>query len=222
MERKPSGRRKVKLEEEMLEIKQGLLLTIVVCRKCSGCRKVKVVDDRRGGIVAQLGDCPGCGASTGDQLSPMDDTSPPSNKVISAAKASTEKDHEKPPPESKIAPSAKTVTFQRPPSPPGPPEPIVCRVCKLDPCIFTRLESDILAHDTAVNTVNNLPSDPMGGVVRNRMRRNRAYHFCAYRLYGYLGSGNRKKFPRCIEEGVRCLFPAYNGLHVGYQDARTG
>ena len=73
---KPPQRRKVKLEEEMMEIKQGLLLTVVICRICKGHRRVKVVNNRRGGIVAQLGDCPDCGASSGDQLSPMDDMSP--------------------------------------------------------------------------------------------------------------------------------------------------
>ena len=217
----PGGRRpsRNKLEEEMREVKQGLLLTIVVCRVCNGDRRIRVIDNRQGGIVAQLGECPKCGTGGGNHLSPLDNNAAPADdKTEENAKGSTDgEDKRKPRATMDGSKTSSTVTFQRSPSPPGPPEPLICRSCRMDPCIFTRLQHDIMLHDSAINTVQNQPSYPMAGVVRNRQRRHRAFRYATYRLYGYLGKNNRKRMPRCIEDGIRSLYPAYNGLHVGYK-----
>ena len=212
---------KKRLEEEMLEIKQGLLLTIVICHVCQSDRRIRVMDNRRGGIVAQLGMCPKCGAGSDDQLAPLANDPPSEDDAAKESSEPEELDDKKKPAAMKGGSRLPSVvTFQQSPSPPGPPEPIICKYCKMDPCIFTRLQYDIMDRDTKINKVNNLPSHPMGGVVRNRERRHRAFKYAAYTLYGFLGKGIRKKMPQCIEEGIRCLYPAYDGLHVGYKDNR--
>ena len=212
--------KKRKLEEEMLEVKQGLLLTVVVCRMCNGERRLHVVDNRRGGIVAQLCQCPQCGAGGDNRLMPVD--------VDNVPLPLSQESHQGPCPSSQNEkkPSANTtsdkppsiVTFERAPSPPEPPEEhsISCRFCRMEPCIFVQLEHDILKHDTAINTVNGKPTLSMPGIVENRERREAAYRYVSCRLYGYVGRADHKKMPRCVEEGIRSLFPAFNGLHVSH------
>ena len=83
--------------------------------------------------------------------------------------------------------------------------------------VVVSLYASFLKHDTAINITNGQPSHSMAGVVENRERRETALRYVSYRLYGFLSKANRTKMPRCIDEGVRALFPAYNGLHVGNQ-----
>ena len=189
----------------MLEIKQALLLTIVYCRLCRGERRIHVFDNKRGGIVAQLGECERCGAGSDQQLSPVDNNLP--------TRFGDPNDDRKPAPTFDGSRPPSVVTFQRSPSPPAPPEPVICRSCRMDPCFFTRLEPEIIQHDTAVNNSLGRPTVPMAGVVQNRERRTRAFRFVSYRMLEELGPGRRRKMPSCIDEGVRCLFPAYVGLH---------
>ena len=205
----------------MLEVKQGLLLTIVVCRNCNGDRHMQVVDNRRGGIVAQLLQCPQCGTGGNNKLYPVDlDNVPLPLSQESQTVPITFPDNDKKlpaDPSGNRPPSV--VSFRRSPSPPEPPESSkhsICKACYMEPCIFTQLEHDILKHDTAINTVNGLPDHSMLGIVENRERRQTALRYVSYRLYGYMARPDHKKMPRCIGEGIRCLFPTYNSLHVGY------
>lgn len=61
--------------------------------------------------------------------------------------------------------------------------------------------------------------------VLNRLRdENKSARWHAFRSYseakhGYLGKGNRKPHPACIEKGVRAVFPDPDGQYVGFRPA---
>jgi hypothetical protein len=56
--------------------------------------------------------------------------------------------------------------------------------------------------------------DAKDGVAYNSGRRKRAYQHAAFVLWE--GISYRKPHYRCVEDGVRSLFPPFNGKVMGY------
>ena len=74
-----------------------------------------------------------------------------------------------------------------------------CYYCERDPCIITELDDmlkEILMEYREEKT--------------NRQIRYIMYTECIRYLYGYLGKGNRRKVPKCLEERIHSLLPDKN------------
>ena len=94
--------------------------------------------------------------------------------------------------------------------------PSHCIHCDDDPCLWLQLEPAILDNDRVYNSEDiageALANEP------NRARRKRAFRLASQMINGHLGNGIRKKHMRCIEDGVRSLFPAVDGKHMGFKE----
>ena len=51
----------------------------------------------------------------------------------------------------------------------------------------------------------------------NNEKRKAAYRFVICEIYGYLGRGVRKDLPKCVLDGVRCLYPDKNAKYMGFR-----
>ena len=84
--------------------------------------------------------------------------------------------------------------------------------CMRAPCVFLQHAHDDDCLPWAIDAIDN-------GFAPNEVR------FHLYREYtrlywGYLGRGNRRELPKCVEKIIKQLFPNTNGeAHVGFQEA---
>ncbi len=88
-----------------------------------------------------------------------------------------------------------------------------CILCDEDPCAFVQIELRLTENDDIYYDKEEFAKDP---VACNRARRNRAYKYAAYILWERLGY--RRPHYKCVETGVRSLYPPFNGKITGFKE----
>jgi hypothetical protein len=53
----------------------------------------------------------------------------------------------------------------------------------------------------------------------NKERRFLAYKHMIFALFGHLGTGQRRKLPDCLLDGMREIWPEHSGEYTGFQKA---
>ena len=51
----------------------------------------------------------------------------------------------------------------------------------------------------------------------NNLVRKAGYKYATRLIFGNLSSGERKKLPQCVEDGVRSRYPSEDGQFMGYK-----
>ena len=87
-----------------------------------------------------------------------------------------------------------------------------CIHCDEDPCLFIQIESRLWENDEIYYDKGDYDKDP---AAYNSGRRKRAYQYAAFVLWE--GINYRKPHYRCVEDGVRALFPPVDGKIMGYK-----
>jgi hypothetical protein len=90
--------------------------------------------------------------------------------------------------------------------------PDLCIHCDEEPCAFIQIESRLCENDTIYYDEGEYNKDP---VAYNSTRHKRAYQYAAYILWE--GINYRKPHYSCVENGVRALFPPFDGKIMGYK-----
>jgi hypothetical protein len=88
-----------------------------------------------------------------------------------------------------------------------------CIFCDEDPCAFVQIESRLGENDDIYYDADEFEKDP---VACNRARRNRAYKYAAYILWERVGY--RRQHYKCVENGVRSLYPPFDGKITGFKE----
>jgi hypothetical protein len=88
-----------------------------------------------------------------------------------------------------------------------------CIHCDEDMCVFITIESDIGQNDAIYFDKEEFAKDP---VSYNSARRKRAYKYAAFILWE--GINYRRQHYKCVEDGVRALFPPLDGKTMGYKE----
>jgi hypothetical protein len=91
-----------------------------------------------------------------------------------------------------------------------PADDWLCPACENSPCEFLQAQQELEA------VVGNM--DPLAS---QKAKRYHAYQFMTRRLHGQLGRQNRVPLPCCCQQGIVALFPAKDGVYVGYQEAKA-
>ena len=91
--------------------------------------------------------------------------------------------------------------------------PSHCIFCDEDPCAFVQIESRLGEHDDIYYDAEEFGKNP---VACNRARRNRAYKYAAFILWERLGY--RRPHYKCVENGVRSLYPPLDGKITGFKE----
>jgi hypothetical protein len=87
-----------------------------------------------------------------------------------------------------------------------------CIHCNEDPCVFIQIETQLCENSKIYFGEEHYAKDPVsckGG------RRKRAYQYAAFVLWE--GINYRKPHYKCVEDGVRSLFPPFDGKIMGYK-----
>ena len=87
-----------------------------------------------------------------------------------------------------------------------------CIHCDDDPCVFVQVQSRLAENDAIYYDEHDFQKDP---VAYNSGRRKRAYQYTAFILWE--GVNYRQKHYTCVEDGVRALFPPFDGKVMGYK-----
>jgi hypothetical protein len=87
-----------------------------------------------------------------------------------------------------------------------------CIHCDEDPCVFIQIESRLWENDTIYYDRYEYENAP---VTYNSGRRKRAYQYAAFVLWE--GINHRRPHYKCVENGVRALFPPLDGKIMGYK-----
>jgi hypothetical protein len=87
-----------------------------------------------------------------------------------------------------------------------------CIHCDEDPCVFIQIESLLWENDKIYFDKENYDKDP---AAYNSGRRKRAYQYAAFVLWE--GINYQKPHYRCVEDGVRALFPPVDRKIMGYK-----
>jgi hypothetical protein len=87
-----------------------------------------------------------------------------------------------------------------------------CAYCDEEPCVFIQIESRLCENDSIYYDEDEYQRDP---VKYNSGRRKRAYQYAAFILWE--GINYRKPHFTCVEDGVRALFPPFDGRIMGYK-----
>jgi hypothetical protein len=87
-----------------------------------------------------------------------------------------------------------------------------CIHCDEDPCVFVQIESRLGENDAIYYDEEEFGKDP---VAYNSGRRKRAFQYAAFILWE--GINYRKPHFACVEDGVRALFPPFDGKIMGYK-----
>jgi hypothetical protein len=87
-----------------------------------------------------------------------------------------------------------------------------CIHCDEDPCVFIQVESRLCENDEIYFDEEQYAKDP---VSCNSGRRKRAYQYAAFVLWE--GINYRKPHYKCVEDGIRALFPPFDGKIMGYK-----
>jgi hypothetical protein len=88
-----------------------------------------------------------------------------------------------------------------------------CIHCDEDPCVFVQIEERLCENDDIYFDAEDHRNDP---VRTNSGRRKRAYQYTAFILWE--GINYRKPHYKCVEDGVRALFPPLGGNTMGYKE----
>ena len=91
-------------------------------------------------------------------------------------------------------------------------EPNHCHHCDEDPCVFQQIELKLCENDDIYFDEHDYAKAP---VPYNSARRKRAYQFAAFILWE--GINYRQPHYKCVEDGVRSLFPPLDGKTMGYK-----
>jgi hypothetical protein len=87
-----------------------------------------------------------------------------------------------------------------------------CIHCDEEPCVFIQIESKLCENDEIYYDKDEYQDNP---VAYNSARRKRAYQYAAFLLWE--GINYRKPHFTCVEDGVRALFPPFDGKIMGYK-----
>jgi hypothetical protein len=87
-----------------------------------------------------------------------------------------------------------------------------CIHCDEDPCVFIQIESRLWEYDKIYFDEEDYDKDP---AAYNSGRGKRAYEYAAFVLWE--GINYWKPHYRCVEDGVRALFPPVDGEIMGYK-----
>jgi hypothetical protein len=87
-----------------------------------------------------------------------------------------------------------------------------CIHCDEDPCVFIQIESCLWENDKIYFNEEDYNKDP---AAYNSGRRKRVYQYTASVLWE--GINYRKPHYRCVEDGVRALFPPVERKIMGYK-----
>jgi hypothetical protein len=87
-----------------------------------------------------------------------------------------------------------------------------CIHCDDEPCCFVQIESRLGENDHVYYNEQDFAKAP---AAYNSSRRKRAFRYAASILWE--GINYRKKHYTCVENGVRALFPPFNGKIMGYK-----
>jgi hypothetical protein len=87
-----------------------------------------------------------------------------------------------------------------------------CIHCDKEPCCFIQIESRLCENDEIYFDEEDYAKDRSA---YNSGRRKRAYQYAAFILWE--GVNYRKPHYRCVEDGVRALFPPFDGKIIGYK-----
>jgi hypothetical protein len=86
--------------------------------------------------------------------------------------------------------------------------------CNKDPCVFIQIELRLCENDEIHFDKDQYAKDP---VSCNSSRCKRAYQYAAFVLWE--GINYRKPHYKCVEDGVRALFPPFDGRIMGYKSS---
>jgi hypothetical protein len=87
-----------------------------------------------------------------------------------------------------------------------------CIHCDEDPCMFVQIESNLGENDAIYFDEGEYEKNP---VTYNSARRKRAFQYAAFILWE--GVNYRKQHCSCVEDGVRALFPPFDGKIMGFK-----
>jgi hypothetical protein len=92
--------------------------------------------------------------------------------------------------------------------------PDYCPFCDEEPCVWVRCGDDILEFDR----INHIEVADEDRPAPNDCRKS-LYRQVIGMIWGSLGSGNRRKVPRCVLTEIQGLHPSLNGNYMGHHDA---
>jgi hypothetical protein len=87
-----------------------------------------------------------------------------------------------------------------------------CIHCNEDPCVFTQIEMRLCENDEIYYDREDYENAP---ILYNSSRRQRAFQYAAFILWE--GVNYRRQHYRCVENGVRSLFPPLDGKTMGFK-----
>jgi hypothetical protein len=88
-----------------------------------------------------------------------------------------------------------------------------CIHCDEDPCVFIQIEARLNENDEIYFDGYDYKKDPSKC---NSGRRKRAFQYAAFIMWE--GINYRKPHFSCVEDGVRALFPPFDGKTMGYKE----
>jgi hypothetical protein len=92
-------------------------------------------------------------------------------------------------------------------------EPEQCIHYAEDPCVFNQIEMRLCKNNEIYYDIGDYEKAP---ITYNSSRRKRAFQYAAFILWE--GVNYRKPHSRCVEDGVRALFPPLDGKIMGYKE----
>jgi hypothetical protein len=92
-----------------------------------------------------------------------------------------------------------------------------CQFCHNSPCVLEQglYEELVLACELGLD-----PTD-LTTLTTNREIRFRLYRYATNWIHDYLGKGNRRKLPQCVQTEIRDLAPESTGIYVGFKKRRV-
>jgi hypothetical protein len=86
----------------------------------------------------------------------------------------------------------------------------LCPSCENSPCEFLQAQEEL---ERVVSI--------MAPETSEKSKRFHTYQFMSRRLHGQLGRNNRRALPPCCVQGIADLFPAEDGVYVGFREANA-
>lgn len=94
---------------------------------------------------------------------------------------------------------------------------LLCQFCNSTPCLLEQglYEELVLAYELGLD-----PAD-MSSLATNKQVRFRLYRYAINWIHDYLGKGNRRQLPQCVQTEIRDLAPESSGIYVGFKKRRV-
>ena len=90
-----------------------------------------------------------------------------------------------------------------------------CKACQMNPCVWEEHCKSVMEE---CNEWRSEEAKSTGNTITNNLCRKFCYRQFSQIVDGFLGQGNRKKLPACIEKNVRRVFPNENGAqYMGFR-----